>query len=166
MKKIIISPYSKILRKQAEGKQHPKNYPYWDEVIKLLKVKDYVIYQVGVKGEPFLNVDQCFHNMSFDSLKDLLLECHTWISVDNFFNHFATYHKKPGVVIFATSDPKHFGYEQNINLLKDFKYLRKFQFDVWENQDFIAEAFVEPSVVVSAVDKILNRAQGNEVQKT
>jgi ADP-heptose:LPS heptosyltransferase len=155
-----------MLRKQAQGQQHPKNYPHWADVIKMLKGKGYTTYQVGVKGEPLLEVDQCFHNMGFTNLKDLLFECDTWVSVDNFFNHFATYYKKPGVAIFATSDPRHFGYDQNINLLKDFKYLRKFQFDVWENQDFIAEAFVEPKIVVDAIDLILNRAQGNEVQKT
>jgi len=42
---IIISPYSKKL---MSGKNNPKNYPYWKELIRLIKEP---IVQVGIEGE-------------------------------------------------------------------------------------------------------------------
>ena len=58
-----------------------------------------------------------------------------------------------------------FGYEQNINLLKDRKYLRQNQFDIWENDVFTEEAFVAADVVVNAVEEMLQLLQGNEAVK-
>ena len=48
MSKIIISPFSRVLR---NGKPNPKNYPYWPELIKLLREKNMCVVQVGFKGE-------------------------------------------------------------------------------------------------------------------
>lgn len=48
---IIISPYSKALR---NGKTNAKNYPYWKELIELIKEP---IVQVGIDGEEQLVPD-------------------------------------------------------------------------------------------------------------
>ena len=42
---IIIAPYA---QKLISGKENPKNYPYWEELIKQI---DEPIIQVGVVGE-------------------------------------------------------------------------------------------------------------------
>ena len=56
-----------------------------------------------------------------------------------------------GIVIFSKSDPKVFGYEQNINLLKDKKYLRSKQFDIWEAEEFDKDSFVTPDVILEHI---------------
>ena len=63
-----------------------------------------------------------------------------------------------GIVLFGQSDPAHFGYPTNINLLKDKKYLRKEQFLFWwhESVAFRADAFVGPEVVVKTLFRVLN----------
>lgn len=46
---IIISPYAKKL---ISGKQNPKNYPFWKELIKMI---DEPIVQVGIRGKSNLS---------------------------------------------------------------------------------------------------------------
>jgi hypothetical protein len=60
-----------------------------------------------------------------------------------------------GVVIWGKSDPLLFGYPENVNLLKDRKYLRARQFYIWDDEPFDPEVFVEPAEVVKAVKKLL-----------
>ena len=153
MNTIVISPYSRQLREPKEKEINPKNFPYWDTVINLLK-DEFNIVQVGIDGEKKLNHCEHKFNLSFEELKILLKDCHTWISVDNMINHLGSYVGKRGVVIFGKSDPKIFGYDENINLLKSTKYLRQFQFDVWESERFDAESFVTAQRVVEAVKQI------------
>lgn len=128
-------------------KSHPKNYPYWKEVIKLINEP---IIQVGVEGETPL-VKDFRKNLSLDELKQLVLECRTWISVDSFFQHFCWDIGKYGIVLFGQSDPKIFGHPENVNLLKDPKYLREQQFWWWEQTDYIKESFVKPIEVIKAL---------------
>lgn len=143
---IILSPYSRFMR---NGAKHPKNYPYWEEVIS--KIKEPII-QVGVEGEtPF--VDNFKKNLSLVDLAELVKECKTWMSCDSFFQHFCWDLNKPGIVIFGQSDPNIFGHIENINLLKDRKYLRDKQFWIWEQAEFIEDAFVEPKVVIEELKK-------------
>ena len=57
---IVISPYSKKLR---NGKENPKNYPYWEELIAWIQINvGFDIVQVGVEGETKL-VDDCRFNL-------------------------------------------------------------------------------------------------------
>jgi ADP-heptose:LPS heptosyltransferase len=143
---IIISPYAKKLR---EEKIHPKNYPYWNYVIE--KIKEEII-QVGVEGELQL-VSDFRKNLSMSELKSLILECKTWISVDSFFQHYCWELKKSGIVLFGQSDPNIFGHPENINLLKDRKYLREKQHWLWEQCDFDENAFVKSNEVINALKK-------------
>lgn len=148
--KIIISPYSRQLR--GTTKLNPKNYPHWEELVKLLKEKNVEITQVGVMGEKEIpGVDKVVFNSSLKELKKLILECDTWVSVDNFFQHYCNLIGKSGIVLFGQSDPIIFGHLQNRNLLKDIKYLRPDQFNTWECATFIEEAFVEPRKVLNEI---------------
>ena len=143
---IIISPYSKFMR---NGAKHPKNYPFWVEV--LSRIKEPVI-QVGVDGET--QITQDFRkNLPLSQLSELVKECKTWMSCDSFFQHFCWDLGKPGVVVFGQSDPNIFGHPENINLLKDRSYLREKQFWIWEQAEYNEDAFVSPDVVIEALKK-------------
>lgn len=138
---IIISPWSQKLR---NGKNNPKNYPYWKELIYLI---DEPIVQIGIGDEEKL-VDDCRFNLNMEELKKLVFECRTWIGVDSFFQHFCWDLGKPGIVIWGQSDPNIFGHPENINLLKDRFFLREKQFWLWEQAEYNKDAFVSPDVVL------------------
>jgi len=142
---IIISPYAKNCN---NGKSSPKNYPYWKYLIPLINEP---IIQVGVTGETKL-VDDFRQNLTFDQLKPLVHQCRTWISCDSFFQHFCWDIGKPGVVLWGQSDPNIYGHPENVNLLKDRKYLFHNQFLSWDLIPYRDEAFVEPAAVVKALE--------------
>jgi len=145
---IIIAPYAQKLRNK---KENPKNFPYWKELIAMI---DQPIVQVGVKGELQL-VEDFRPNLSLGELTQLIQECKTWISVDSFFQHFCWDLKKTGIVIWSQSDPNIFGHEENINLLKDRKYLRKEQFWLWEQCEYNKDAFVDPTQVLKHLTQFI-----------
>lgn len=138
---IIIHPYAKPLQ---NGKQNPKNYPYWQELIQLLD--DHII-QIGIDGEEQLT-DDFRKNLSIADLKRLLAECHTWIAVDSFFQHLAWSVGKSGIVLWSVSNPQIFGHAENTNLLKDKVYLAQNQFLWWDYVEHNPDAFVAPEIVV------------------
>lgn len=147
---IIISPYSRKLR---SGKDNPKNYPYWNELIEMIldvypKQK---IIQVGVNGEKKLNHTEVLFDKKLDDLKLLLNVCDYWISVDNFFHHLVSLTGKKGIVIFGQSDPNIFGNPININVLEDRKYLRHNQFDLWESTEYKKESFTPPDKILEII---------------
>lgn len=152
MRTVIISPYSQKLR---NGNINPKNYPYWADVVRLLRQNGIKTIQVGVSGEDSLQMDETFLDLPLKKLQELTMHADTWASVDNFYNHFCSYLKKPGVVVFGKSDPNIYGYEQNINLLKDRALLRQKQYDIWEAEAFDPNAFVNPDVVCLALCNIM-----------
>lgn len=143
---IIISPFARPMR---NDKMHPKNYPYWREVIENI---DEDIVQIGIEGEEQL-VPDFRKNLRLYELSILVSQCNTWIGVDSFFQHFCWDLNKPGIVLFGQSDPNIFGHPENINLLKDRKYLREKQFWLWEQAEFNIDAFVEPKVVLEALEQ-------------
>jgi ADP-heptose:LPS heptosyltransferase len=146
---ILISPWSKELRDKS---YNPKNYPFWEDVIEVLK-EEYDIVQIGVVGEKQL-VDDFRTNLPLRIVGELLLDpaCYIWISVDNFLPHLAhVVGKEPGIVLWGPSDPNIFGYKQNKNLLKARKYLRPDQFGIWDGQKYNPDAFVPASKVIEAV---------------
>lgn len=159
--KILISPYAQNLR---NGKQNPKNFPYWEELISKLIDKGINVIQIGSAKDSSIKYFSSNHIGSFEFKQNLKLndiavlvnECDLWISVDSFLQHLCAYYKlKRGIVIFSQSDPKHFGYPTNINLLKDKKYLRDKQFWLWEQCEYNKEAFVTAEDVYKAVLKEL-----------
>lgn len=150
---IIIAPYAQKLR---NGKINPKNYPYWTKLVKELSKNGYDIVQIGVEGEESL-VPDFRKNLPLTELAELVNQCDTWISVDSFFQHFCWDLKKPGIVIWSQSNPLIFGHEENINLLKDKKYLRKEQFYLWEQCEYNKDAFVEPTTVLKHIKQFISR---------
>jgi len=141
--KILISPFSKKLR---NGNENPKDYPYWDKLLELIKKHE--IKQIGIAGEKIL-VKDYYQDRPFTEIKQLLDWCDIWISVDNWFPHFVNnYGDKKGIVLWGKSDPKLFGYDNNINLLKGEKNLRKNQFDIWENEVYDENVFVLPEEIL------------------
>lgn len=153
IKKVIISPFSKKLR---NGKNNSKNYPYFQKVVDDLKKKGIWVIQIGSKDEERLqNVDEYQFDLSLKDLKDLVLECDTWVSVDNFMGHFGAWIKKSGIVIWGKSNPELFGYQENINLYKDKKYFRDKQFAIWEEEPFDSKVFVGPEKVVETILSVI-----------
>lgn len=154
--KILIAPYARELKIK---KKNAKNYPWWPKVIELLKkefLKEAQIVQVGTSSDTILKeVDKVILDKTFMDLCSEIKECDTWASVDTYFHHVASYVRKPGVVIWSQSDPKHFGDELHTNLFKDKKYFRKEQFHYWDMTNYDEDAFVEPKVVVEAIQKLL-----------
>ena len=139
---IVISPYSKKL---TNGKENPKNYPYWKELIAMI---DEPIVQVGISGETQLCPD-FRQNLPIPELKKLIQECRIWIGCDSFFQHLAWSEGKPGIVLWSVSDPLIYGHPENINLLKDRSCLAPNQFLWWESYEFDKTKFVEPEKVIN-----------------
>lgn len=151
--KIIISPFSQKLR---NDKENPKNYPYWEQLVTLIKQSEEVhITQVGRTGEQIINgVDEVKFDLPLRKLRDLLEEMDIFFSVDNFFPHFAHFYGKQGVVLFGRSDPRIFGYKENVNLFEHPKYLRPDQFGLWESCERIEEAFMKPERVLETLNNL------------
>lgn len=141
--KIVIFPYAKKLR---ENKPHPKNYPWWPELIKLLEIDGHKIIQVGIESEEQL-VNDFRKNLNYDGLCNLLKNSNTWISVDSFGQHLGWYLGIKGIAIFGQSDPKIFGHSENINILKSKNFLRKNQFLTWEQADYREDVFLKPKEI-------------------
>jgi ADP-heptose:LPS heptosyltransferase len=141
---IIISPFAKKL---TNGKENPKNFPYWKDLIGMI---DEPIVQIGVAGEPQLCPD-FRQDLPLEDIKNLLKECRTWIGCDSFFQHLAWSEGKPGVVIWSVSDPLIFGHPENINLLKSREQLAANQFLWWESTDFDADKFLTAKEVFQAI---------------
>ena len=143
---IIIAPYAQKLR---NGKENPKNYAYWEELVYELQKSMHVV-QVGIEGEKQL-VEDFRTNLPIDELCKLLKECRTWIGVDSFFQHLAWREGKQGIVLWGPSDPLIFGHPENINLLKSRDYLAPNQFLWWEQTEYKAERFVKPEEVLNCL---------------
>ena len=146
---IIISPYAKKL---ANGNRNPKNYPYWQELIKMI---DEPIIQVGIEGEEQL-VPDFRKNLQVSELRKLINECITWISCDSFFQHLGWEQGKQGIVLWSVSDPLIFGHPENINLLKDRANLAQNQFLWWDFTEYDATKFVPPEEVLTSLKGIKN----------
>ena len=140
---IIIAPYAQKLR---TGKENPKNYPYWEELVQELQKTMHVV-QVGVEGEKQL-VKDFRKNLPIAQLRTLLKECKTWIGVDSFFQHLAWDESKPGIVLWGPSDPLIWGHSENINLLKDRSHLVENQFLWWEATEHRNDRFVKPKQIL------------------
>ena len=154
MKQVLISPYAQAMR---NGKENPKNFPYWEELIKLLTSANIKTIQIGaIKDTPILGVSEFKQNLKLKEIRELIKQCDTWISVDSFLQHMNhNYDRKRGVVIFSLSNPDIFGYKENVNLLKHKKYLREKQFWLWEQCEHNKDAFVSAETVKDAVIKVL-----------
>lgn len=151
--KILLFPYARMMR---NGEKHPKNYPFWPELVGVLQERGHTLIQVGVEGEEGL-VDDFRKGLPYSELCNLVMECDTWIGVDSFGQHLGWSLGKRGVAIFGQSDPVIFGHPENVNLLKHRSYLREKQFWMWEQCVARDDAWVEPVVVADAVEEHFGR---------
>jgi len=129
----------------ADSKFKAKEYPYMTELVKMLNDSGHeVIYAKSITG---------FYTL--DELNELILSCDTYIAVDSFFQHYAWYLGKKGIVLFGKSDPRIFGHSENINLYKKDR-LRKFQFLYWKNEIQELDDWVSPHIVLTQILNISN----------
>lgn len=153
MKKVIISPYSKQLPFKDEN---PKNYPYWPELVNILKEHDcYITQLIFSKEKAIKNVDTFLISPSNISIKESLEENDFFICVDTAFQHIANYYDKTGVVIWGPSDPLLFGYKDNVNILKSRKGLRKNQYGQWFDESFNIKLFPKPEKVFETIKHLI-----------
>jgi ADP-heptose:LPS heptosyltransferase len=141
--KILLSLFSR-----KHENPNPKDYPFAQELVIMLRKANITTIQVKTSENDDLNVDEIKSDLPLKELAEIIKECDTFISVDNFIQHYAKYLGKKGIVLWGRSDPNIFGHPQNINLLKDRKYLRPDQFGKWEQLECIPEAFVAPQLVM------------------
>ena len=156
---ILISPWA---RNTTDGKPSPKNYPHWEEVVRLLHEEGYKgqVVQVSCAGEPEIPGRDVFAgDFPLSEIEDMLRHCKAWISVDNFFHHLAWSVGKPGVVLWGVSDPLIFGHPENTNLLKSRGFLRKRQFGLWSQESPNPDAFVSPEEVIVKIRYFFKEAQ-------
>jgi len=163
MKRIMIAPFAAKLK---NGKRNPKNYPYWEEVVELLK-KEYseiIIEQIGVTGERVLNgISEITLNAPLNTvLLERVKSADVIITVESFLFHYCAYYGIDCIVIWGQSDPNIFGYEYQTNILKSRKYLRKNQFaDFFSDGNIVynKEVFAEPEKVVEIIIDKLGRSE-------
>jgi len=132
---VIIAKGVKPLR---NGKKSAKEYPYWDELIRLLE-KNYTVKEVV--HEPL------------DILEQTLKNAHAVICCDSFLQHFCWSIGVKAIVLWGTSDPTVFGHKENINILKHKSYIRKNLFDTWEGEEHNPNAFVTPQEVLQHIPR-------------
>lgn len=151
---IIIAPFSKKL---PSGKRCAKDLPiyYWNQIIKMLKLDNHSLIQVGGKDDKQL-LEDCRLGLNESELKKLIESCDFFITVDSYFQHLAWYYNKKGIVIFSKSDPKLFGHKENFNILKDESYLRKEQFAFWHDEPYDIDAFLEPEEIYEKIKEYSN----------
>lgn len=147
---ILIHAYAQRLR---NGMPNPKNYPEWPAVIAAF---DDEVVQIGVPDDIPLVAD-CRIGLPLKTIRGLVADCDYWIAVDSFLPHLAHHVPKPGVVLWGVSDPRLFGYPENVNLLKDRSYLRPKQFRVWEEQSYRSDAFLSADEVTRAIQRWQSR---------
>ena len=159
-KRIIISPYSSKIPEVEDAvcTQNPKNYPHWKNLVKGLKKLGFYVIQIGVQGERKIEgVDEYLFNLKMKELKNLLDSVFSWISVDNFFPHFAHLYGKTGFAIYGPSDPEIWGYPENVNLVKSEEYQIKgkeaFLWWRWVREN--REAFLEPKEILKIIENHL-----------
>lgn len=153
---VLLSLFSRATHKT--GSPSPKSYPpdFAIELNKLLIDQNYYTIQIGLEQEPEIRAKERINSPPIPKLIELIKNCEFFISVDNILNHMAHFYQKRGIVIFSQSSPEIFGYKENLNLLKDKKYLRppKQQFEYWEQTPYIKAAFVSPSVILDNIKKL------------
>ncbi len=148
--KVVIACWA---AKMPNGAHNAKNFPYWPQLVAMLNEAGHEVIQVAGGGEDKVDgVVMFLQGFPLNKLEEVLRECDTWISVDSWLPHFcATLRLPAGIVIWAQSNPKIWGYPHNVNLLKSPEFLRPYQYAPWFDVPYNEEAFVEPQVVMDAL---------------
>jgi ADP-heptose:LPS heptosyltransferase len=126
-------------KKLFNGKRNAKEYPYWEELILLLKDSFEVREIVG--------------EVPLDTLEIYIKESLTVICCDSFLQHFCWSLGKKAVVLWGKGDPLIYGHVENINLLKSRDNLRSNPFLFWEEEPYDEKVFVTPDIVMGIIEK-------------
>ena len=158
MAKVLIHPWASRLRVPTrdgsrDGSINAKSYNQWPALINMLDAEGIETIQIGRTGEAKLNTTHQMWDLPLREIKRLLFTTDTFVTVDSFLQHLAHSEGKTGIVIWSQSDPNIFGYPDNINLLKDRRYLRPDQFGYWHNCQYNPNAFVDAQIVCDAILK-------------
>ena len=146
---IAFAPFSK---KRTDGKRNAKDFPYWEDVVSKLSDRCDIIQFAYGSETPLVKPDSVLSNMPLHYIEHFVTnDADMFLCVDNYMQHLGHYVGKKGVVVYAQSDPRLFGYPENVNLYRDPMHFRKNQFLTWNQCDFSAEAFPSVAYVVGAV---------------
>ncbi|MFA5031268.1 MAG: class I SAM-dependent methyltransferase, partial [Patescibacteria group bacterium] len=86
---ILMSCWAKPLRSGGFNAKNPSK-EYWTKLIKLLKEKGYTVWQAGQGAELKLKTaDAHIWDKDLWELGEDIKNCKAWISIDNFFHHWA-----------------------------------------------------------------------------
>lgn len=147
---ILFAPFAEK-QPWLNGSPSPKDYPWAKELAELLREDNLI--QVGGNNDEQVAPD-FRRNLSFTELGELIKESRTAICVDSYLQHYYWYMDKPAIVLWGISDPIIFGHTLHMNLLKDRKYLRGNQFDLYYENQINLEAFVKPEEVMRVLSEI------------
>jgi ADP-heptose:LPS heptosyltransferase len=140
---ILIAPWA---RRHNKDKHNPKDYPYWEEVVKQLTGLGHFCLQISCTGEPIISPNILL-NQPLDTISMLVKSYDLWISIDSFLQHLAHKLGKRGIVIWGPSNPTMFGYKENINILP-IKQMNYPQFYRWDMVEPDPSIFALPEEVV------------------
>lgn len=156
--RIIIAP----CERKWYDKVCAKCFPYWEEVVAKLEERGHHLIQVSqlhnTRYVKDFRLDSYGNNLSLNAISNIFYNdrADTFITIDSFFQHLAHNVEKKvnpgGIVIFSKTDPQVFGYPENVNLLKDRKYIREKWWRVWKEEPYDKDAFVTADEVVRAVE--------------
>lgn len=152
--KIIVAPYS---RSRKDGKRNPKNYPWWQLLLEELASDRHELTVITYGEEEHINVAAKTYTPGRLYSVESLLESHDmFMSVDNYMQHMAHFLGVRGVVMYGPSDPRIFGYKENLNLYEDEKFFRPHQFQTWDECDFSEDAFMRPEKALPLIREFIN----------
>ena len=136
---------------------HPvKMYPYWTYLSILLKEKGHIVKQLKFLNEPAVNNVEIVDNPSHIKIVELLKDKNSYlISNDSFIPHLLNYHlpNKKSFVLFGVTDPKIYGYSQNINILKSNNFLLPNQFLNLDKLKSDKNIWPEPIFILEIIEK-------------
>lgn len=147
-KTILVFPSTQRL----DNNVNPKEYPYFKELIDILISEGNMVIQIG-KDKREKICPTFIEDLSFNDLKLILNRCDYWISVDTFIQHLVKTENinKRGVVLWGPSDPKYFGYEENLNIFKDSKNFRERQYMWWRGISPDYKIWLNPKEVLNII---------------
>ena len=149
--RILFAPFA-ARPPSLNGSPNPKDYPFARELAAELEER-YELIQVGGNGDERVAKD--FRaNLSFNGVGELIKSSDTGICCDSYLQHHYWLMNKKAIVLWGISDPVIFGHDLHINLLKDRRFLRPKQFDLYYGDQYNPQAFVTPLEVLHALEKI------------
>lgn len=146
----LIKNFMKILfhlkaKELSTGEVNPKNYPFRDEL--------YATFLGPVDSVKHYELKEITGPIPLQESKDLIDWADKIICIDSYLQHLAWYMGKQAIVLWGQSDPSIFGHPENINLLKNKKYLRERQYGLWTQTSYNKEAFVTPEIIIKTLNE-------------